>query len=107
MAEGFVLAPPEQGSRKLNFGPEPILFDVWLEDRKNPALWADITPISAQPMLDGDHFSTLASSVSSKEAPPETLQVSVIVAMPQAPTASTEDLPNIAFGLAHPHYPSS
>ncbi|KAJ7764171.1 hypothetical protein DFH07DRAFT_770576 [Mycena maculata] len=90
-------------------------FDVWLSDRKHPsdALWADITPISAQPVpayTDGDHFSTLNSSVSSKaptEIPTESLQVSVLVAMPHAPSTNTEELPEVAFGLAHSHYPSS
>ncbi|KAJ7780610.1 hypothetical protein DFH07DRAFT_792889 [Mycena maculata] len=115
MAQGLVLAPPVQGSHKLGFGMEPKLFDVWLSDRKHPsdALWADITPISAQPVpayTDGDHFSTLNSSVSSKaptEIPTESLQVSVLVAMPHAPSTNTEELPEVAFGLAHSHYPSS
>ncbi|KAJ7147468.1 hypothetical protein C8R43DRAFT_1010936 [Mycena crocata] len=128
MAQGLVLTPPEQGSHNLSFGAQPKLFDVWLTDLKNPSSsWADITPISAQPLpgTDSEHFSTFGSSVSSKlpstirsapstvrsEAPPEyaaeALQVSVLVAMPQAPATEKDQLPEVAFGFTHSLYPSS
>ncbi|KAJ6559237.1 hypothetical protein DFH09DRAFT_1364989, partial [Mycena vulgaris] len=117
MAQGLILAPPEQGSLKLQFGAEPKLFDVWLTDRKSPlsdSSWAAITPISALPVPapDGDHFSKWASSVSSKSAltipsdvHPESLQVSVLVAMPHAPVPDNDQLPQplpeVALGFTH------
>ncbi|KAJ7670272.1 hypothetical protein B0H17DRAFT_1086285 [Mycena rosella] len=110
MAQGLILTPPEQGSHTLSFGTEPKLFDVWLADNKSPlSSWADITPISAQPVPAADEellsrfgsVSSKAPSTIGSEAPPELLQVYVLVEMPHAPAASSEDLPEVA--LAHTH----
>ncbi|KAJ7459813.1 hypothetical protein FB451DRAFT_1271615 [Mycena latifolia] len=115
MAQGLILLPGEQGSRNLSFGAEPKLYDVWLSDSKTPlSSWRDITPIAAQPVpaTDSD-FSSYYGSVSSKapstlrsEAPPELLQVSVLVAMPHPPTSSTDELPEVALALTHSLYQS-
>ncbi|KAJ7288379.1 hypothetical protein C8J57DRAFT_1280033 [Mycena rebaudengoi] len=108
LEQGFVLAPPEQGSHKLAFGTKPQLHDVWLSDDAKIPHWADITPISAQqfPTVDGDlskHPSKI-SLAASEASTTETLQVSVLVAMPGA--RRSDDLPEVALGVTQSQYPS-
>ncbi|KAJ7095915.1 hypothetical protein B0H15DRAFT_827603 [Mycena belliarum] len=114
MAQGLVLAPGEQGSHALSFGTEPKLFDVWLSDRKLPlpVSWKDITPISAQPVPDKEACSRFGS-VSSKapstiasEAPPELLEVCVLVEMPHPPAAEGDALPELQLAVSHSLYQS-
>ncbi|KAJ7254416.1 hypothetical protein B0H12DRAFT_1115481 [Mycena haematopus] len=113
-AQGLVLAPPDQG---LKYVSPPKLYDVWLTDKHPSPSWANIIPISVQPVpasADADLYldksanqskSSLASSTSSTE----TLQVSVLVAMPYsaAPAGEDEDyLPEVVLGFAQAHQPS-
>ncbi|KAF8208898.1 hypothetical protein K438DRAFT_1813103 [Mycena galopus ATCC 62051] len=110
MEQGLVLAPPDQG---IKFVSPPKLYDVWLTDNHPTPSWATITPISVQPVTElysdkvsNDSKSSLASSTSSTD----TLQVSVLVAMPYAvaaPPSEDEDyLPEVALGFTQAHQPS-
>ncbi|KAJ6508860.1 hypothetical protein C8R45DRAFT_969069 [Mycena sanguinolenta] len=114
MEQGLVLAPPDQGFK---FVSPPKLYDVWLTDKHSSPSWANIIPISVQPvpaMADGDLYldgtaneskASLASSTSSTE----TLQVSVLVAMPYPTSPASEDedyLPEVALGFVQAPQPS-
>ncbi|KAJ7794138.1 hypothetical protein B0H14DRAFT_3159195 [Mycena olivaceomarginata] len=120
MDQGMVLAPPDQG---IKFVSPPKLYDVWLTDKYPSPSWAAITPISVQPVPDGELYlnwsnesktslSTIRSkSSASSTSSTETLQVSVLVAMPRPPaapvTAEDEDyLPEVVLGFAQTHQPS-
>ncbi|KAJ7175814.1 hypothetical protein C8R46DRAFT_70518 [Mycena filopes] len=124
-AQGLVLLPPQQGSAQLSFGAQPKLFDVWLTEKTDPSLsWADITPISVQP-IPALYTPDWNASVASKLAPStiastaastssrETVQLAVLIAMPHPPTAVSgerEDdhdaLPEVALGFTQSNYPS-
>ncbi|KAF7346258.1 hypothetical protein MSAN_01853000 [Mycena sanguinolenta] len=115
MEQGLVLAPPD--SRGFKFVSPPKLYDVWLTDKHPSPSWANIIPISVQPVpatadedlyLDGitnESKASLASSTSSSD----TLQVSVLVAMPYSTLPASEDedyFPEVALGFAQAPHPS-
>ncbi|KAJ6512232.1 hypothetical protein C8R47DRAFT_689315 [Mycena vitilis] len=93
------------------FVAPPKLFDVYLDDTRQPLpSWAGITPISLQPVpaAPGELFSDSKSTVSSNsDGSVASVQVSVLVAMPQPPAASDPDyLPEVVLGFTQSHYPS-
>ncbi|KAJ7675889.1 hypothetical protein DFH06DRAFT_670945 [Mycena polygramma] len=111
LEQGLVLSQQQ-------FVAPPKLFDVYLDDTKHPLpSWAGITPISVQPVpaAAGELFSDSKSTVSSNssirsDGSLASVQVSVLVAMPQPPAASTDPdpdyLPEVVLGFTQSHYPS-
>ncbi|KAJ7212155.1 hypothetical protein GGX14DRAFT_447705 [Mycena pura] len=94
LAHGLVLAPLEQGSHELSFGAKPKLFDpISVHASAMDAKHADWTSSKS---------STIRSQVPSESAS-DILQVSVIIAMPADASPDSNELPDVALGLAHAH----
>ncbi|SJL07544.1 uncharacterized protein ARMOST_10894 [Armillaria ostoyae] len=50
MAQGVVLAPHNQGSRRKRLGRKPKMHEAWIAPSQDADTWEDMMPLSAQPM---------------------------------------------------------
>ncbi|KAK0221808.1 hypothetical protein IW262DRAFT_931988 [Armillaria fumosa] len=50
MAQGVVLAPHNQGSRRKRLGKKPKLHEAWIAPSQDADTWEDMMPLSAQPI---------------------------------------------------------
>ncbi|KAK0188016.1 hypothetical protein F5146DRAFT_1061620 [Armillaria mellea] len=50
MAQGVVLAPDHQGSRRKRLGKKPKLHEAWIAPTRDADTWEDMMPLSAQPI---------------------------------------------------------
>ncbi|KAK0487487.1 hypothetical protein IW261DRAFT_618726 [Armillaria novae-zelandiae] len=57
MAQGVVLAPHTQGSRRKRLGKKPKLHEAWIAPSQDADTWEDMMPLSAQPIRRLKHSS--------------------------------------------------
>ncbi|KAG7443060.1 uncharacterized protein BT62DRAFT_1009662 [Guyanagaster necrorhizus] len=50
MAQGVILAPHNQGSRKKRLGRKPKMYEAWIVPGHGADTWEDMMPLSAQPI---------------------------------------------------------